>query len=179
MAKKTLKADLSVKSINKLIKDIKSYQTDFNKKMQIFVRKLAESGIPVIDSNMEKANFTYDSNGIQSGTDTTHTTKVKVTSNESVVTAVLTAKGEEILFIEFGAGIYYNGSVGSSPHPKGEEFGYLIGTYGKGYGSKKVWGYYDDSGKLILTYGVEATMPMYRASLEMANNVVRIAREVF
>lgn len=41
-----------------------------------------------------------------------------------------------MLFIEFGAGIHYNGSAGSSPHPKGNEFGYTIGSYGKGLGKK-------------------------------------------
>ena len=28
---------------------------------------------------------------------------------------------------------------GTSPHPKGEEFGYTIGSYGKGQGSKDFW----------------------------------------
>jgi hypothetical protein len=48
-----------------------------------------------------------------------------------------------------------------------------------GNGSKQIWGYYADNGDLVLTRGTKATMPMYNASQEIINNVVRIAKEVF
>ena len=73
----------------------------------------------------------------------------------------------------------YNGSTGSSPHPLGAQYGFLIGSYGMGNGSKQVWGYYADSGELVLTRGTKATMPMYSADLEIINNVVAIAKGVF
>ena len=83
------------------------------------------------------------------------------------------------MFIEFGSGTSYNGAVGSSPHPKGEEFGYTIGSYGKGYGARKVWGYYAESGELVLTRGVKATMPVYEADKEIIKSVTKVARKVF
>lgn len=179
MAKKKLTATLSISSIGKLQDDLRKYQSDIAKKTEAFIIKLAESGIPVIDENMAKATFTVDEKGIQSGADPQHYTHIKLKSFGGHFIADLITEGKELLFIEFGAGVYYNGAAGTSPHPKGGEFGYVIGSYGKGHGVQKVWGYYADSGELILTHGVEATMPVYKASLEIAQNVVKIAREVF
>lgn len=179
MAKKILKADLSVSSINNLKKQLQDYQKDLIRKCELFVKKLAEAGIPVIDENMAKAAFTVDDKGIQSGANPEHNIQIKINSFGDYVRADLIVEGKELHYIEFGAGVYYNGEAGTSPHPKGEEFGYVIGSYGKGHGVQKIWGYYSDSGELVLTHGVEATMPVYKASLEIADNVVKIAKQVF
>lgn len=180
MAKRTYSATLSVDSLNKLKQDLLHYKDSIlSDKLDQFVKRLAEAGIPVIESNIAQASFTYDDKGIQSGSDTAHSTYVKVDSLIGMSKATLVLEGSEILFIEFGAGISYNGSVGSSPHPKGPENGFLIGIYGMGHGSQKVWGYYADSGELVLTHGTKATMPMYKASLEIQKKVVNIAKSVF
>lgn len=180
MAKRPpLKAELSVKSLQALKKQLLDYKAELNRKCDRFVRELAEVGIPVIESKVAEAGFTYDDKGIQSGSDTEHNTYVKVDSLIGMSKATLVLEGSEILFIEFGAGVSYNGSVGSSPHQKGAENGFLIGTYGMGHGSQKVWGYYADTGELVLTHGTKATMPMYEASLKIREEVVRIARDVF
>lgn len=180
MAKRIFKATLSTDSINKLKQELLRYKDDFlPKKLDEFVRRLAESGIPTIESNIAQAGFTYDSNGVESGSDTEHNVYVILDTLIGMSKATLVLEGREILFIEFGAGTYYNGSVGSSPHPKGQENGFLIGTYGMGNGSKQVWGYYADDGELVLTHGTKATMPMYKADLEIIKNVTKIAKEVF
>lgn len=179
MAKKFLKADLSVSSINDLKKQLQDYQKDLIRKCEEFVKKLAEAGIPVIDENMAKAAFTVDDKGIQSGANPEHNIQIKINSFGDYVRADLIVEGSNLFFIEFGAGVYYNGEAGTSPHPKGEEFGYVIGSYGKGHGVQKIWGYYADSGELVLTHGVEATMPVYKASLKIAEDVIKIAKEVF
>lgn len=179
MAKRKLKSDLSVEGIKNLQQQLNNYKQQLNNKNSIFVRRLAEIGIPVIDSNMAKAAFTYDDKGIQSGANTAHNTYIKINSFGSYSKADLIVEGKEILFIEFGAGIHHNGGVGASPNPKGEELGYVIGTYGTGHGSQKIWGYYADSGELVLTHGVKATMPVYKASIEIITKIRKIAKEVF
>lgn len=176
---KKLKASLNVSSLNALKKQLLDYKAELSNKCDRFVRELAEVGIPVIESKVAEAGFTYDDKGIQSGSDTEHNTYVKVDSLIGMSKATLVLEGSEILFIEFGSGVSYNGSVGSSPHPKGQENGFLIGTYGMGHGSQKVWGYYADTGELVLTHGTKATMPMYEASLKIREEVVRIAKDVF
>lgn len=179
MAKHTLKSDLSVKGINNLIKQLKDYQNDLQKKTERLVKKLAEEGIPVIDQNMKKASFTVDGKGIQSGSDPEHYTYVKLHTFGNYAEAILIVEGKELLFIEFGAGVYHNTPVGASPHPKGGELGYVIGAYGKGKGAQKIWGYFSDSGEFVLTHGTEATMPVYKAGLEIRKKFLKAARETF
>ena len=103
---------------------------------------------------------------------------VDVTVNEEGNATVVIASGNDAVFVEFGAGVYNNGSVGTSPHPKGAELGFTIGSYGKGNGRKDVWGYYGEGG-LTLTHGTPASMPMYRGMREACDRIAEIAGEVF
>lgn len=89
------------------------------------------------------------------------------------------ANGTDAVFMEFGAGVYYNGAVGSSPNPLGAALGFTIGSYGFGQGKKEVWGYMGEDGKLHLTHGTPASMPLYRALQSVVNDIEQIAREVF
>jgi hypothetical protein len=54
-----------------------------------------------------------------------------------------------------------------------------IGTYGKGNGAKEVWGYLGSDGKIHLTRGTPASMPLYKAVQSVSRDIARIAREVF
>lgn len=169
MAKK-IRISLSHKSIQNAINEVRKYQREFIEKNELFVRRLAELGIPVIDQNISVA---------QGDSDKNHNTYIKINSFGSYSEAKLVVEGSDLLYIEFGSGIHYNGSSGTSPHPKGEEFGYTIGSYGKGQGSKDFWFYYADTGEAVMSHGTEATMPVYKASVEIIQNIRRIAREVF
>ncbi len=169
MAKK-ISISLSSKSIQNAIKEIEAYKRQLIDKNELFVRRLAELGIPVIDQNIAAA---------QGDSDKSHNTYIKINSFGSYSEAKLVVEGSDLLFIEFGSGIHYNDSAGTSPHPKGEEFGYTIGSYGKGQGKNDFWFYYADTGEAVMSHGTEATMPVYRASQEIIQNIRRIAKEVF
>lgn len=89
----------------------------------------------------------------------------------------VTASGEAVCFIEFGAGVYFNGT---EPYPVPRPPGVSgIGEYGQGKGKQNTWGYYNESGELTLTHGTPAAMPMYHAGRAVEREVARIAREVF
>lgn len=169
MAKK-ISISLSQKSIQNAINEVRKYQRELIDKNEVFVRRLAELGIPIIDQNIADAEGDSDKN---------HNTYIKINSFGSYSEAKLVVDGKDLLFIEFGSGIHYNGSAGTSPHPKGEEFGYTIGSYGKGQGSKDFWFYYADTGEAVMSHGTESTMPVYKASVEIVQNIRRIAKEVF
>lgn len=169
MAKK-IRISLSEKSIRNAINEIEAYKRQFIERNEVFVRRLAELGIPIIDQNIAAA---------QGDSDKSHNTYIKINSFGSYSEAKLVVEGSDLLYIEFGAGIRYNGSAGTSPHPKGEEFGYTIGSYGKGQGKNDFWFYYADTGETVMSHGTEATMPVFRASQEIIQNIRRIAREVF
>lgn len=167
---KKINISLSQKSIQNAINEVRKYQRELIDKNEVFVRRLAELGIPIIDQNIADAEGDSDKN---------HNTYIKINSFGSYSEAKLVVDGKDLLFIEFGSGIHYNGSAGTSPHPKGEEFGYTIGSYGKGQGSKDFWFYYADTGEAVMSHGTESTMPVYKASVEIVQNIRRIAREVF
>lgn len=180
MGKRVFKAELSVKSIENLKKELLDYKNDELPNLLVkFTEELLKIGIQVVDERMNNASYTFDENNVMSGADPSHNTFVRISKFGSNVKATLVVIGRELLFIEFGAGVSFNAKVGSSPHSKGEEFGFTIGSYGKGYGSRKVWGYYNDNGDLVLTRGVKAEMPMYYADMAMIDSVVEVARRVF
>ena len=97
--------------------------------------------------------------------------------NRGSVTVVV-ASGEDAVWVEFGAGVYHNGSPGSSPHPHGAELGMTIGGFGKGNGKKEVWGFYEN-GEFKLSRGTPARMPMALAITTVCNDIQSIAKEVF
>jgi hypothetical protein len=170
MATKVLTATLSQSSIQNLIDDLNRYKESLFDKNELFVKRLAEVGIPVIDERIESA---------KGDSDKSHYTRIDVRRFQEYSQAVLVVDGIDLLFIEFGAGIHYNTPAGTSPHPKGEELGYTIGSYGKGKGKQDKWSYIDKSGSIRWSHGTQATMPVYMAGLEMRDKMIQIAREVF
>lgn len=174
MARRVFKSDLSVNGIGDLISQLEYYKRDLTARNTLFVERLADVGIPIIDMKIAQA---------QGDSDKDYETDITVVNSMDVVTATITLSGRDILFIEFPTGIYYNNAV---HHPKATEFGYGVGTYRKdetGRDSRGLnpgfWWYKDDSGNLHYSIGTECTMPMYSASLEIIREIERIAREVF
>lgn len=170
MANRTIKMSLSQSSIRQAIDELNQYKESLKSKNDLFVRRLAEVGIPVIDQRISAAKGDSDKN---------HNTYIKLNSFGDYSQAELIVEGRQILFIEFGSGIFHNTPAGTSPHPKGEEFGYTIGSYGKGHGKDEFWYYQADTGEYVRSYGTQATMPVYSASVEIRARIQEIAREVF
>jgi hypothetical protein len=136
-----------------------------NQAQAVFNSSVADNGFKVINGNP---------------VDDTRFGEVTVTVQpEGDNTTVIIASGKDAVFMEFGAGVYYNGAVGSSPNPLGTALGFTIGSYGKGNGAKEVWGYYGDDGEIHLTHGAPASMPLYKAVQSVSRDIARIAREVF
>ena len=167
MAKK-ISMTLSRSSINNAINELKAYKKELINKNDIFVRRLVELGLNVV--NMKVQQSLGDSDDA--------TSKAYVDSLGKLVKAEIHLTGSDVLFIEFGAGIYYNTP---GQHPLEDEFGYGVGTYpGQTHAFDDYWFYTDEQGNTgQISYGTQATMPMYSASIEMYQQVVQIAREVF
>lgn len=170
MANKRFKSDLSVKGINNLIKELNAYKSELATKNELFVQRLAEVGLPVIESRIAASEGDSDKN---------HNAYIKINKYDTYARATLIVEGKDLLFIEFGAGIHYNTAAGTSPHPKGNELGYTIGSYGLGQGAKDYWYYEDETGYKQLSHGTQATMPVYSAYVTIKQQILAIAREVF
>lgn len=170
---KKISFGLSVVEINRAIRELEQYKRDFVRKVELLRVRVAER-------LAQKASDGFTGAVVD---DLTHgeskkLADVKVSVGDHGDVTLVIASGEDAIWVEFGAGVYHNGSAGSSPHPKGAELGFTIGEYGKGYGKKAAWGFYED-GELHITRGTPAKMPMYRAMESVCNEIESIAREVF
>ena len=87
------------------------------------------------------------------------------------------AEGEAVTFIEFGAGIHYNGT---EPYPEPRPDGIVnIGDYGYKQGRKDKWYYTTPDGVKHETHGTPATMPMYHAGKAIVKAAEEVVAEVF
>lgn len=178
MTKKTLKADLSISSIRNLQKELKKYKDSLTYKCRLLAEKLAESGIKVVETKIGESPLgKY------------VTIKIDITEEQAGCKAILIATGEtfehegyapfnSLLAIEFGAGIRYN----SEENPKAPDLGFGVGSFPDQTHAfdKNGWWFWDENKKAwIHSYGVKATMPMYLASAEIQQNIVKAAKEIF
>ena len=168
----------SVKSIEDAIKQVEKYQLEVALKNKEFVRALTKKGIEEAGKHLE---FKGDSTPPTIATQNPH---VLMGKTEGQMSASIRLKGEDVAFVEFGAGIHYNTPVGTSPNPYGVELGYTIGSYsdsGNGYsqGQNDFWEYTDDNGIMVVSYGTEAAMPLFHASEKVKQEYAEVAKSVF
>ena len=157
---KTINVELSKEGIARAIKEVKEYQAWVHKKEAELRLRLASIGVVVASIQFSRAVYS----GVKD-------VSVRVDDTGSV--AVIYAEGESVAFIEFGAGITYGYG-----HPQAAELGFGPGTYPEGKGNwdnPKGWWF----GKSQHTYGNPPAMAMYNAVQAMAEDLTRIAREVF
>ena len=173
MAKTLIRCKLNDKSIDQAIRKLESFKGTFQQKVDAYRKRITAEIASLVSLKFSSATMEHTVQGA------TRKPEVNVSVDERGFVSVVVAEGEDAVWCEFGAGVYYNGSVGSSPNPYGKDLGFTIGSYGKGYGKGKAWGYYDDTGELVITRGTPATMPMYNAAKEVTKRAIEIAREVF
>lgn len=178
MPKRTIKVNLfDSKSIQNAIKQIEQYRDDLPRKCQEICRRLSEEGVRVSDAAI---------NSVPIGKTITLTTDIN--PSKMGCQAIMKMTGRETrtedgrvffttLAIEFGAGIRYN----STANPKSSEFGLGVGTFpGQTHAfDPNGWYYLDSNGEWKHSYGVQASMPMYNASVEMIQKIDSIVKEVF
>lgn len=171
MPKYTVK--LSAKSFYDLADSIKKYRLGLQEKCEKFTRRLSEVGLQKAESILVKH--------VETGA-TIGSLRIEDNSDGKVVRMSVVVESNAILFLEFGTGIANSGTK----NPKADELGYGPGTYsdsekGKGHwDDPNGWWYQkEEGGKWYHTYGIEASMPMYNASVEMRDKISKIAKEVF
>ena len=166
---------LSEDSINNAIAELTQYKNKLDIKVDTLRQRIAEY-IASDASQYYSQSYLNIKEGLR-GTPTQADVYVTVEDRGNVT--VIIAEGEDAVFVEFGAGVYANGSVGTSPSPWAISSALTIGSYGNGNGAKTTWGFRNEAGELELTHGTQATMPMYRATQSVLQDLEMIAREVF
>lgn len=176
MSKTTIRFGLNESEINEAIREINKFKQEFQRKVDLCRTRIAEE-------IANQASFNFDSSVMDDVINgSPRKPDVTVTFSDNGKIAVVVADGEDAVWCEFGAGVYHNGSVGSSPNPYGNDLGFTIGSYGEGHGKQQAWGYYadpDNKDSLVITRGTPASMPMYNAAQEVMRKSIGIAREVF
>ena len=178
MAKKVFKSELSVKGIEALKRQLLQYKDSLPIKCEKLVSRLLQSGVAVSQAKISESPL---------GKYVTVTTNIS--ADKMGCKGILLAKGAVkeqdgyapfsiLLAIEFGAGIHYN----PTPNPNADKFGLGVGTFpGQVHAfQSEGWMYWDEKAQEWRhTYGVKATMPLYNADMEIIQNIVKIAKEVF
>lgn len=165
---KQIKFFLSQKSIQSAIKQVEEYKKSLPSKCELLVRLLAEHGMSVSKAIIEQHIFSGQ---------TLNSIRIENRSDSGITRMSIVVESDAILFLEFGSGILYSGTV----NPKSAELGMGPGTYpGEGHwDDPNGWWYLGDDGEYHHSFGIEAAMPMYRATMDIVRNVGTIAKAVF
>lgn len=168
---------LSRSSIENAVSELRAYQVWVAQKTDELSEALSRVGI--FEASYRFSGAMYDgSNDVW-----------VETSKDAPGVYTITAHGQAVAFIEFGAGVYYN----SGEYPLEKPAGIVgIGEYGNKNGRKRGWVYPAGKGLgsnglplggrsngWVFTRGNPQAMPMYYASKEMQDKVLMVAREVF
>lgn len=178
MANEVFKSDLSVNGVEALKSQLLQYKDSLSIKCETLVSRLLQSGVGVSQSKISESPL---------GKYVTVTTNIS--ADKMGCKGILLAKGAVkeqdgyapfsiLLAIEFGAGVHFN----PTPNPIiSSEFPYGVGTFpGQTHAYQDMWFYWDENTQEWRpTHGVKATMPMYSADMEIIQNVVKYAKEVF
>lgn len=179
MAKKTIKVDLSKEGLARLQRELQAYKTQVNDKLQVFVTKLANYGVKVAESNVGNFGkyilFQVRAEPSKDGCKAIllATDKSKIISKWKTADGIKTAEVSPLLMAEFGSG-----QLAQNPN---DIEGVGQGTFpGQTHAfDSEGWYWVDMNDELHHSYGINPTMPMFKAAQEMENLVMTVAKEVF
>lgn len=176
----TIKGDLSVSGIKSIQKQLKDYENQLMHKVEIFTLMLADLGIEVAENSV--GNFghhiTFITKDFESSRDGCQVL-VYATDISRIISIWKTKEGlksaevSPLLMAEFGSGKY-------AENPKGIE-GVGRGTFPRQKNAWKDEGWYWQTldGEWHHSSGIAPTQPMYKASIEILNQIDKVARYVF
>lgn len=175
---RVLTSDLSTQGLNRLIRQLKDFRDDLDIIADEIVNKLAERGIRVAEYSVysdwrDLIEFRYEpmnlGEGELVGESITLIHRVWYTSSKASIQNEKEAYVSPLLMSEYGAGWYaLNGHRGTFP--------------GQRHAFESEWFWYDRNGKKHSSeedYHMIATQPMYKALIDMIQNVQAVAKEVF
>lgn len=177
MAKYKFKAKLSIEGIQNIKRELERYRDyTLQRKKEMLIKRLLEEGAATAQAAITES---------PQGNYVTIKTKIETTGEPRgylIATGeVLESEGYEpfnvMLAVEFGAGIHYNHKA----NPKAGEFDLGVGTYpGQTHAfDENGWWFFDEkTDKWRHSYGIKATMPMYKADQQILKRYLKVVREV-
>lgn len=161
---------LSLASIEKAQAQLEAFKTKLKRLETELPRVLAEYGATVAKANFASAPYDILLNGSWSNAN------INVSAEQTANGWRVLASGKEVCFVEFGAGVWFNGSgetyLGTRPD------GVVgIGEYGQGRGKQNVW-VFGSGNDTVFTQGTPASNAMYFTAEEMKRRIVDEARRI-
>lgn len=161
----------SAKSINEAIAQLEKYAKSVERKTKELEQRVAKELTELIQAGFNESVYDVP----VEGSGKKPTVRVENVSQDGATLVI--AYGREAIFVEFGAGVHYNGA-GNYPGERPE--GVVgIGEYGYGLGRFNSWRFQDEDGNVYETYGTPASMPMFNSVQDVVSRFVKIAKEVF
>ena len=161
---------LNPKSIQNAVDKLRAYAAKLRKLEEELPKALCDIGKVTAKANFDSAPYDILLSGGWSNAN------IFVDAVQTDEGWSVTANGEEVCFIEFGAGVWYNGAESyQGTRPDGVVG---IGEYGKGQGKRNVWAFINKAGEKTFTQGTPASNAMYYASQEMRRRIVDEARRL-
>lgn len=160
---------LSIASIENTINVLDRYVTILKKLEEELPKALAEFGKVYAQANYNTAPMDIAPSG---GWDSANITVDAVPVEGGFA---VQANGKDVCFVEFGAGVYYNGSESYLGNRPPNVAG--IGQYGHGRGKQDMW-VFERDGEKVWTHGTPASNTLYYTAQEMRNRVAEEARKI-
>jgi len=153
---------LSVKEINRAIREVEKYKAELNAKVSRLIEALTDYGVEVAKAQVRELGAWY-TGELESS--------IEGYFSPSVGVGIIKAGAPYAVYVEFGTGV-----VGKSqPHPSPDDWRYDINEHGE-----SGWWYFNDyTGHPQWTKGMPSRPFMYNTVRELENACERIAREVF
>lgn len=169
---KTIHIDIFDKtSVDNAILELKSFNSGIKRRANILCETVAAMIADEIENNLSGIEMSDDIKNIGDHT----TTPVFPILGSEVSGSTVIIKGVEVVFVEFGAGIYYNPNGQTNPLASRVSFETEIGSFGAGNGSKKYWFIAHN----LISCGSPAYMPIYRAIEMVKPQIPTLARIIF
>lgn len=158
------------KSVDNAILELKSVKKEWQRKANLCSEMIAAALADEIQKNLDAINVTDDM------LDVKHHLQLPLRSemNAIAVGNKVVISGVEIVFVEFGSGIYHNPNA-DNPLSESVSFTTQIGSYGKGQGNQTYWFVRHN----VISRGTPAYMPIYRAIETIAVIAPTMIRTVF
>lgn len=169
---------MSLSSVERFAEALNAYKAKLQRLATELPRVLAEYGAE--QARVRFSTAAYDILAV-SGTDDIG----KIGSSGADVTVTtepiengyrINANGREVAFIEFGAGVWFNGEEGYYGERPAGIVG--IGEYGKGYGSRPVWAFKGENGEWVKTHGTPASNALYFTARDIEDMIAETARGI-
>lgn len=162
MGKTVIQFKLNLRDIDRAIKELAQFKTEFLEKCNRLIETLTDRGVEIARLQVAQLGAEY-TGALKNSIEGYYSPSYNV--------GIIKAGAYYAAYVEFGTGVVGKGS----PHPNPEGWQYDVNEHGD-----SGWVYYDDdSGQFRWTRGFKSRPFMYNTARELERECEKISREVF